>query len=209
MITKRTQNAALIRFNVHKYVMNSCKTRDFTSIRVTEICEASGISKVTFFKYFDKKEDVLFLFKSILNTSICIDVSNKQLQSVAGLEHIIDNFVHIVQDTPSIARELVAGLLHSKPPILPVILTEADREFFFPGVDFEAVSIMPFWDLIERFMLEAILNREITKKGDASELTTMFIATLYGAIVASHLKGSDQQGARFNNVCRNWLYCLA
>ncbi|MEN8247897.1 MAG: TetR/AcrR family transcriptional regulator [Bacteroidota bacterium] len=208
MLTKRTQNAALIRHNILSFVTNSCKSRDFASVRVTEICEASNISKVTFFKYFDKKEDVLFLYQSILNTDICVEVSRNNLQSLEGLKYIIDRFNKSIRETPSIARELVAGLLHTKPPILPYILTEADREFFFPGVDFENVSIMPFIDLIEKFMLEAILNTEISEKSDASELATMYISVLYGAIVASHIKGPEQQAIRFNNICKSWLRCL-
>jgi hypothetical protein len=57
-------------------------------------------------------------------------------------------------------------------------------------------------------MLEAILDNEITKKSDASELANMFIATVYGAIVASHIGGSEQQAIRFNNICKGWLNCL-
>jgi AcrR family transcriptional regulator len=208
MVGKRTQNAARIRHDILDFVLKSCKKNDFDSVRVTEICKASNISKVTFFKYFDKKEDILLLYKGILNTHICVVVSERKLQSVRGLEFIIDHFAKSIRETPSIARELVACLLHSKPPILPYILTEADKELFFPNIDFDNVSILAFKDLVEKFMLEAILDNEITKKSDASDLANMFIATVYGAIVASHISGPEQQAIRFNNICKGWLNCL-
>ena len=68
MITKRIQNAAHIRYKIINYVSQACQTRDFSKIHVTEICQAANISKVTFFKYFDHKEDVLMLYKTIVCT---------------------------------------------------------------------------------------------------------------------------------------------
>lgn len=208
MITKRTQNAAAIRYKVVDHVIRSCKHRSFETIHVTEICEASDISKVTFFKYFDKKEDVLLLYKTILNYEICIDAKKRDLHSLNGISAIIDRFAQVIRETPSVAEGIIATLLHTKPPILPVILTEADKSLFFKELANENFSILPFWDMIEGFMLEAILNKDVNGHTNASDLTSLFIATLYGAIVASHIKHSDQQAVYFNNVMRSWIKCL-
>jgi AcrR family transcriptional regulator len=209
MITKRTQNAAHIRYKIINYVLQTCQHKDFDKLYVTEICQAANISKVTFFKYFERKEDVLMLYKSIINTGICIEVSQRGLKSLKGLSFITNRFVHIIRETPSIARELVSTLLHAKPPILPIILTEADKALFFPDVRFEEVNLISFWDLIEGFMLEGVLTREITKMASPPELATMYIANLYGAIITSHIKSQDQQAVVFNNINKNWLKCLA
>ena len=209
MITKRTQNAAQIRYKVINYVTQACQTRDFNKIHVTEICQAANISKVTFFKYFDHKEDILMLYKSIINTGICIEVSQREISSIGGLDYVIHRFANIIRESPSLASELVSALLRSKPPFLPVILTDADKAFFFPDVRFEEVNILSFWNLIEGFMLEGVLNREITRMADASELATMFMSTLYGGIVASHIKDPDQQAIVFINICKGWLKCLS
>ncbi len=208
MITKRTQNASIIRYKVLTYVIDACRRKDFDQVYVTEICQAANISKVTFFKYFDRKEDILLLYKSIINTGLCISLSQQQLQSVAALEFIIDRFVQLIRETPSLARELISILLHTKPPILPVILTEADKALFFPDVDFDQVNLLSFWDLVESFMLEGVLRRDITRKTDAAGLTNMFMANLYGAIVTSHIKNQGQQPVVFNNIAKNWLKCL-
>ncbi|RLD23399.1 MAG: hypothetical protein DRI71_05405 [Bacteroidetes bacterium] len=209
MITKRTQNAAQIRYKVISYVTQACQTRNFNEIHVTDICRAANISKVTFFKYFDHKEDVLILYKSIINTGICIEISQREITSMAGLEHVIYRFANIIRETPSLARELVAAVLHSKPPFLPVILTDADKAFFFPDTRFEEVNIFSFWNLIEGFMLEGVLNGEITRVADATELATMFMATLYGGIVTSYIKDPDQQAIVFTNICKSWVKCLS
>jgi len=205
MITKRTQNASLIRYKVVNYLVDSCQKRDFQLIYVSEICKAAGISKVTFFKYFDHKEDVLMFYQSLINTQICIDVSNNDLHSLAGLEQVVEQFAGIIRETPSLASEITSTLLHTKPPILPVILTESDKALFFPEVNFEVVNHLSFLDLIEGFMLEGVLGNEITIMANAAELTTMFMAMLYGAIVASHIKGNGQESAVFDSVTRNWL----
>jgi AcrR family transcriptional regulator len=208
MITKRTQNAATIRYAVVDYVINACRTKNFESIHVTDICEASNISKVTFFKYFDKKEDVLLLYKTILNYEICNEVRKKDLHSLDGISLIIERFVQVLRDTPSIAEGIIATLLNTKPPILPVILTESDKATFFKEAMEEKVSVMPFWDLIEGFMLEAILGKDVSGHANASDLTSLFISTLYGAIVTSHVKSPDQQPIYFNNVMKSWLRCV-
>lgn len=208
MITKRTQNAAHIRYKVINYITQACLTRDFNKIHVTEICRAANISKVTFFKYFDRKEAVLILFNSIVNTGMCIEVSQRQITSVDGLELVINRYGNIISQTPSIARELVAAILHSKPPFLPIILTEADKALFFPDVRFNEINILSFWNLIEGFMLEGVLSKEITRMANATELATMFMATLYGAIITSQIKDPYKQSMVFNSVCKNWLKCI-
>ena len=208
MITKRTQNAATIRFKVVDYVLQTCKNKPFDSIHVTDICEASNISKVTFFKYFDKKEDVLLLYKTILNYEICLEASQQDLHSLDGINLIIDRFVQVIRETPTMAEGIISTLLHSKPPILPVILTDSDKEAFFNELAGDRMSILPFWDLIEGYMLEAILNKDVSGHTNASDLTSLFISTLYGAVVTSHIKNLDQQAFYFNNVMRSWLRCL-
>ena len=114
-------------------------------------------------------------------------------------------FVWILRHTPSIAEGIIATLLHTKSPILPVILTDADKAEFFPEYSNTSVNILPFWDLIEGFMLEAILSKDINGHANASDLTSLFISTLYGAIVTSHIKHPDQQAVYFNNVMKCWL----
>lgn len=209
MITKRTQNAAHTRYKVINYVTQACLTKDFNKIHVTDICHAANISKVTFFKYFDRKEDVLMLYNSIINTGICIEVSQREIKSVDGLEFVINRFGNIINETPSIAREIVAAILLSRPPILPIILTEADKALFFPDVRFNEVSLMSFWDLIEGFMLEGVLSNEITRSANAPELATMFMANLYGAIITSQIKDPDKPSMVFNSVSKSWLKCLS
>ena len=108
-------------------------------------------------------------------------------------------------ETPTIAGGLIATLLHTKPPILPVILTDADKAAFFKAVEHDKMSILPFWDLIEGYMLEAILSKDVSMHANASDLTALFISTLYGAIVTSHIKSPDQQAIYFNNVMKSWL----
>ena len=208
MITKRTQNAAHIRYKVINYVTQACLTRDFNKIHVTEICQAANISKVTFFKYFDHKEDVLMLYNSIVTTGICIEVSQRGIKSVDGLEFVINRFANIINETPSIARELVAAILHTKPPILPIILTEADKALFFPDVRFDDVTLISFWNLIEGFMLEGVLSNEITRMANAPELATIFMANLYGAIITSQIKDPDKPSMIFNSVSKSLLKCL-
>lgn len=209
MITKRTQNAAHIRYKVINYVTQACLTKDFNKIHVTDICQAANISKVTFFKYFDRKEDVLMFYNSIINTGICIEVSQREIKSVDGLEFVINRFGNIINETPSIARETVAAILHARPPILPIILTAADKALFFPDVRFNEVSLMSFWNLIEGFMLEGVLSKEITRSANAPELTTMFMANLYGAIITSQIKDPDKPSMVFNSLSKSWLKCLS
>jgi len=145
------------------------------------------------------------LYQSILNTGFCIDVKNRDLHGIAGIDWVLDRYAHVIRETPSIASEIVSSLLHCKPPILPVILTESDKAMFFVDTQFEQVNHLSFLDLIEGFMLEAVLDNEISKMSSASELTNMFMATMYGAIVTSHIKGDGQEALIFTNITRNWL----
>lgn len=208
MLTKRATHAAEIRHKAVSYILEVCRHKDFEQVFVTEICQHIGISKVTFFKYFDRKEDLLMLVYSVLNVRLCISLAQQQLSGRAAMEVVINSFGKLLTDTPSLAWELVTVLLRSKPPVLPVRLTEADRALFFPEVDFSRVEVVSFHDLIEGLMLDGILKKEITKMTDASELADMFLTNLFGAVVAAHISNRGPAGLVYNNIVRNWLRCL-
>ena len=104
---------------------------------------------------------------------------------------------------------MVSAIIHAKHPILPIILSESDKSLFFPNTQFDLVNLRSFWDMVEGFMLEGVLGNDITKHTSPSDLTNMFIATIYGAIITAHVKGEQgQQAIIFNNICKTWLRCL-
>jgi hypothetical protein len=59
--------------------------------------------------------------------------------------------------------------------------------------------------MMEKFLLEAVFNNQITIKGDTKELALLFMTLLYGSIVTAHLSQITPIGVFFKRNIDNVL----
>jgi hypothetical protein len=205
MFAKRTLNAATIRYNMVSYVLQSCSSRHFNDVHVIDICQHAGVSKVTFFKYFKSKEDILLYYKSLLTLSLTIQVHQRKLQGIKGLDKIITHFSTEYKERPSLVLGLVNKLTADISPFKPMRIGPAEKYLFYPDIDFGVIDVLSLEQMIDKFVLEAVLNGQIKSSGNVEDLSVVFLSTLYGAIVASHVKGDNLDKLLFQNTLRSLL----
>jgi len=191
MSIKRQINAARIKFGILEYTLNESRTRNFTDIQVIEVCKDVGISKVTFFKYFTRKEDILLYYRSVFTLKLIIGIKQNKLEGIQALSHIVLTFAKEYQNRPSMVLGLVHYFTSSTQYVNPIRVKSAERDLIFKDlvdVDYELVS---FDQLIEQLMLDVVFKKQTILSSNPKYLSEIFLSTLYGALVVFRMKGQN------------------
>ncbi len=200
MYTKRERNAAQIKFKALKYVLNEAERRNFTDIQVVEICKHVGISKVTFFKYFTSKVDLLLYYKSVLTLQLIIKISESKKEGLSALNCIVQHFASEYIVRPSMMLGLVRYFTNSTVYVSPIAVKPAERVLFFPELDNHKYEIISFDQLVEQQMLEVVFKKQSTLSVNSEQLSEVFLSTLYGAIIVCRMKKVDHVSLFFFQV---------
>lgn len=191
MPSKREQNAAVIKFKALEYVLNEAEHRNFTDIQVVEICKYVGISKVTFFKYFTSKVDLLLYYKSVLTLKLIIKLIQEKKEGLKALNVIVHYFASEYAKRPSILLGLIHYFTDSTEYVSPIPVKPAERLLFYPEAKSLKYEMISFDQLIEQQMLDVVFNKQSQLSADAEQLSEVFISTLYGTIIVCRMKKVD------------------
>jgi len=191
MHTKREQNAARIKFKTLEYVLNESRSRNFDTIQVVEICKHVGISKVTFFKYFARKEDLLLYYKSTLTLRLIIMLAKNKMEGMGALNLIIQQFANEYAARPSMVLGLIHYFTDSTQYVTPMRVKPAERVLFFPEAETLTYEMISFDELIEQQMLDVVFKKQSALSANSKHLSEVFTSSLYGAIVMFRIKNLD------------------
>lgn len=191
MPSKREINAARIKYKVLEYVLNQSEGRNFNDIQVVEICAYAGISKVTFFKYFTRKEDILLYYKSVFTLRQIIAIKQKELEGIKALNYIVQQFANEYSSRPSLILGLIHFFTSSTQYINPIRVKPAERDLIFKDIDTVDYEIISFAQLIEQLMLDVVFKKQSDLSSDPKYLSEIFMSTLYGALVVFRMKNLD------------------
>jgi len=208
MFSRREQKKAEMRHAIVAYTMDRCIKTDFNKVHVTAICRKVGISKVTLFKYFRTKEDILLYYKSLIGLKLSMATSRNKLQGLRGLNKMIGIFTEELNSRPSMVRGVAQYLLNMRPPYRPIVVAPVERALFHPRTDFSVVEIYSIDQLVERFMLDCILEKSITKSADAGLLANQFLAMIYGTVVVTSYKPTGPVGQTFRTTMNRYVKLL-
>jgi hypothetical protein len=83
---------------------------------------------------------------------------------------------------------LIGYLSDSKRPPKPFPVKPEEKKLLFPEVeDASAVEILSLDQMLEKFTLEAIFKKEITKTTSTRDITNLFNTVFLGSIVTAHM----------------------
>ena len=189
MSKKRQQNAARIKYNILEYVLKESKVKNFDKIQVVEICKYVAISKVTFFKYFTRKEDILLYYRSVFTLKLIIGIKQNKLEGIHALSYIVSTFAKEYQNRPSMVLGIIHYFTNSTQYVNPIRVNPAERDLIFKNLENVEYEIVSFDQLIEQVMLDVVFKRQSELSSDPKYLSEIFLSTLYGAIVVFRMKG--------------------
>jgi AcrR family transcriptional regulator len=92
-----------LRVQVAEAAFNVFAERGFDNVTATEVAAAAGISRATFFRYFESKEDAVFVAQEALGTQIAAGLRERPAGEDAwtALRHALDAVITYYRASPS------------------------------------------------------------------------------------------------------------
>lgn len=199
-----------MKVQVLEHTLKLIGKKAFEDIYVEDICEKVKISKVTFFKYFPQKEDVLLYHLRVWCLARAVDLKHKPREGMQGVFYILDKLGDECETHPGLMLSLVGYLSDSKRPPKPFPVKPEEKKLLFPEVeDIGGLEILSLEQMLEKFALEAIMRKEITKTSSTRDITNLLITVFLGSIVSAHLTQQTALKVYFRRNLENVMKGLA
>jgi AcrR family transcriptional regulator len=192
----RKEKAAKLKLGILNHTLQLIGKKSFDDIYIDDICASVKISKVTLFKYFPQKEDILLYYFRIWCIHRNVELTTKPKEGSQGIYYLFDKLAEALETHPGIIHSLFSYLCDLKrPPKAFPVKAEEKKLLYkeFPSI--LSVEIQSVDQMLEKFVLEAIFKKEITKSGSTREVTNFFSTLFYGSILSGHL--TQQSNIRF------------
>lgn len=164
----------------------------FREVRIEDICAQAEVSKVTFFKFFPMKEDVLIYFMKVWLLGRMLEMEEEGLKGAAAIRHLLRSVAEGSKKAPGLMLSLIAFLAESKMhPCMPE-LSDAEYQLLFGDKAPQAKAMdVNLFVLFERFMEEAKAAGECTREEEAACLAQWLTTMFYGAYLTAHMCRQD------------------
>lgn len=200
----RKEKAARLKVQVLEHTLKLIGKKAFDDIYVEDICEKVKISKVTFFKYFPQKEDVLLYHFRIWCLGRSVELKQKPKDGLQGVYYLLDKLSEECENHPGLMLSLMGYLSDFKRPPKPFPVKPEEKKLLFPDTeDIISVEILSLDQMLEKFTLEAIFKKEITKSSSTRDITNLFNTILLGSIITAHLNQQSPQKLFFRRNLDN------
>jgi AcrR family transcriptional regulator len=184
----RKEKAARLKLSVLDQTIKLIGKKSFDDLYVEEICNKVKISKVTLFKYFPQKEDILLYFFRVWCLRRAVELRDKPREGVQGVLFLFDKLSEDCETRPGIILSFFAYLADLKRTIKPFPVKLEEKKFLFPEIpDIQTIEIQSVDQMFEKFALEAIFKKEITKTTSTRDVTGLLSALFYGGIITAHI----------------------
>jgi len=185
----RKEKAAKLKLNILDQAIKMTGKRSFADLHVEQLCKKVKISKVTFFKYFPQKEDLLLYHFRVWCLHRSVELKQKPKEGVEALYLLFDRLSEACENNPGIMLALVSYLSDYKRVIKPFPLKAEEKQFLYPDVsDVQKIEIMSVDQMVEKFVLEAIFKKQITKTSSTRDVSNFILTIFYGSILVAHLQ---------------------
>lgn len=163
--------------------------KDFTAIHVTEICEKVKISKVTFFRYFPQKEDILLYIIRIWMLSFLVEMHKKPLKGKQAIMDFFQKLIKFHEKHPSIFPHILKHYAESEKILKPINIKKAEKQLLYPkNEELKEIEILSMDRILEKHLLEAVFIAEIKQSSNVEEMQRLLMSVFYGSVLLSKMK---------------------
>ncbi len=184
----RKEKAARLKVNILNHTLKLIGKKPFQDLHVDEICAAVRMSKVTFFKYFPQKEDLLLYYFRLWCLKCVVELTTRPREGLAGVYFLADRLSDACEEHPGLMLSLIGYLSDLNRPPKPFPVKPEEKQFLYPDVPhIREIEIMSLEQMLEKLSLEAVFRKEITKTSSTRDVTHLFMSALLGGVVTAHL----------------------
>jgi AcrR family transcriptional regulator len=183
----RKEKAARLKIQILDTTLKLIGKKPFEDLYVDDLCAKVKISKVTFFKYFPQKEDILLYYFRVWCLDRAVDLKNRPKEGLQGIYFLSDKLSEECENHPGLMLSLIGYLADLKRPPKPFTVRPEEKQLLFPDrEELHSIEILSLDQMLEKFTLEAIFKKEITKTSSTRDITNLFMTVLLGSIVTAH-----------------------
>lgn len=188
----RKEKAARLKLSVLEHTLKLIGKKSFDAIFVDEICAKTKISKVTLFKYFPQKEDILLYYFRIWCLRRAVDLNEKPKEGMAGITYLFDKLSEECESHPGMILSLFGYLADLRRPPKPFPVKLEEKQLLYPNKEnISSIDIQSVDQMFEKFTLEAIFKKEITKTTSTRDISNLFTTVFYGSVLTAHVLQMD------------------
>ena len=183
---KREINKARTRLDTLDAVYRLTRRTSFRDLKVRTIAEETGITEMTFFNHFPRKEDILKYMMGLWALDLMALQHRKPLSGEAAIRRVFDRTAKKVRKHPRLVTSFVATMLSSEIDPHAMEIEPVDRYLIYPDLPDLHVARIPSGN--------EILLHHLAEMDPAPDLaaTLLHLAScFYGDIVVAHTAGLD------------------
>jgi len=179
----REKKKALLKKAILEEMLRQLKTKELNEIHLEDLCNNINTSKVTFFKYFNNKEQVLdyFVCKWLYDRSF--EIHRQWFQGEKGLYQVFRS----ISEEAAIGKKIMIALInyYSKLTKKPEVIDVSPYEYFLFNEAAFQQKVKPL-DLCEVFgyYLSGI---KYVKPAEYNEIICQLLALMYGVPIQTHI----------------------
>lgn len=184
----RKEKAARLKVQILDQTLKLIGKKPFEDLFVDEICAKVKISKVTFFKYFPQKEDILLYYFRLWCFDRSVELQGKPREGLQGVYYLADKLSEECENHPGLMLSLIGYLADLKRPPKPFPVKPEEKQLLYPDKpEITSLEILSLEQMLEKFSLEAVFKKEITKTSSTRDITYLFMTCLLGSVVTAHI----------------------
>ncbi|MBS1488359.1 MAG: TetR/AcrR family transcriptional regulator [Bacteroidetes bacterium] len=184
----RKEKAARLKLAILDATLKLIGKKSFDDLYVDEICAKVKISKVTLFSYFPQKEDILLYYFRLWCLKRAVELAEKPKEGINGIYFLFDRLSEDCEANPGIILSLFAYLADLKRNPKPFPVKTEEKKLLYPHIEnIQGIEIQSVDQMFEKFSLEAIFKKEITKTSSTRDIAHLLISIFYGSVVTAHI----------------------
>ncbi|WP_162927820.1 TetR/AcrR family transcriptional regulator [Bacillus sp. Y1] len=178
----REKKKAQLKMAILVEMLRLLKTKELTDISVEELCQNIQTTKVTFFKYFRYKEQVLdyFVIRWLYERSN--EIHCQHFNGIKGILHI---FQTISEDT--LGKKIMVSLVHyySKLKEKPTIMEITPYEYYLFNKEAFQNKVKPL--VLTQIFIYYLSQIESINESDYYHKSCQLLALMYGVPIQTHI----------------------
>jgi AcrR family transcriptional regulator len=184
----RKEKAARLKIQVLDQTLKMLGKKSFDDLYVDDLCAKVKISKVTLFKYFPRKEDILLYYFRMWCLRRSVEMTQKPKEGLAGIYYLFDKLSEASEEHPGLLLALVGYLSDYKRSLKPFPIKAEEKKLAFPEISNAAsIEILSLDQLVEKFALEAIFKKEITKSINTRDIANLIMSIFLGGVIVAYV----------------------
>ncbi|MDQ0872550.1 AcrR family transcriptional regulator [Paenibacillus sp. V4I3] len=170
----------------------------FRDMMLDDICRKAEISRVTFFKFFQKKEDLLVYFMRVWLTERIIEIEAEGTRGFSVIQHVLNKVAEEAEERAGLMPSLISFLAEmNMHPCMPE-LSEAEVHLLFPGHEEVGAQTPDMYKLFHRCMTEADTDGKLRKEFTVETAVKVLFTVFYGAFLTAQLYSSKDIKGFYN-----------